>query len=97
MEILDKYELEIEKIVKTIRTNKAKLIVLQFPDALKPYATQIAKEIESKTQGKCLIWLNSCFGACDIPLEIKNLNPAPDMLIQFGHSKWEKTNNLNIS
>jgi len=85
-EINEIYDLEINKIVKTIKKQKAKNILLQFPEAMKPYSIEISKEIENKTKSKCFIWLDSCFGACDIPLETKKL--GFDLIIQFGHSKW---------
>ena len=96
-ELEREYELEIDKIVKNIKKQKAKLVLLQFPDGLKPYSTTIAEEIEKKANenrmkkvGKkveCLIWLGSCFGACDVPLQVEKL--GIDLIIQFGHSKWK--------
>ena len=66
------YTLETRKIIERIKKKEAKLVCLQFPDGLKQHATKIAGEIEKKTGAKCFIWLGSCFGACDMPLEIKN-------------------------
>jgi len=86
-EINEIYELEIPKIVKTIKQKKAKKILLQFPEGMKPYSTTIAKEIENKTDSKCFIWLGDCFGACDVPLETEKL--GIDLIVQFGHSKWK--------
>jgi len=87
-EIEQEYELELDKIVKEIKKQKAKHILLQFPDGMKPYATTIAKEIEARAKCICLIWLGSCFGACDTP----NLGKAEkdiDLVIQFGHTAWK--------
>lgn len=81
------YDLEIDKIVKKIKEKNTELVCLQLPDGLKPYATEIVSEIESKSKAKCLIWLGSCFGACDLPLQLENLHV--DLLIQFGHSAWK--------
>jgi diphthamide biosynthesis enzyme Dph1/Dph2-like protein len=47
---------------------------------------EIASEIEERSNAKCIIWLGSCFGACDVPLELEKLNV--DLLVQFGHSEW---------
>jgi len=87
------YELEIEKIAETIIKQKAKKILLQFPDGLKPYSTLVQDKIleELKKQRyknpvKIFIWLDSCFGACDIPLETERL--GIDLIVQFGHSAW---------
>jgi len=98
-EISKIYDLDIDKIIKTIRQNRAKLVLLQFPEGLKPYSTVIADEIENqiKKQGRkveFLIWLGECFGACDVPLDVERLKPKIDMIIQFGHSAWKYKNNL---
>ncbi len=79
------YDLELEKVISLINKKKAKLVCLQLPEGLKPLALQITDEIESKTQAKCLIWMNSCFGACDVP-NLDKIKPKIDLLIQWGHS-----------
>lgn len=84
-EINEIYELETERIVDGIKKQKAKKVLLQFPDAMKKYADVIASEIEERAKCSCFIWLDSCFGACDIPLEVEKL--GVDLIIQFGHSK----------
>ncbi len=81
------YNLEIEKVIKTIKKEKAKLICLQLPEGLKPEALRLVDEIEKKTKAKCLIWLDSCYGACDLPIGID-----VDLIIQFGHSPWPYKN-----
>jgi len=85
-EIEEIYDLEIKKIINNIKNNKFKRILLQFPEGLKQYAQMICNEIEQKTKCDCFIWMGSCFGACDVPLEAKNLKV--DLIVQFGHSKW---------
>lgn len=97
-EINQIYELEIDRIVKTIKKEKGKKgsakaenclkVLLQFPEGMKPYSTLICEEISNKTNNKCqcFIWLDSCFGACDLPLEFSKL--GVDLIIQFGHSSW---------
>jgi 2-(3-amino-3-carboxypropyl)histidine synthase len=85
---MNDYDLEIGRIAEKIREKKAKLVCLQLPDGLKQQAMKIASEIESKSNAKCLIWLGSCFGACDLPLQIEKL--GIDLLVQFGHSSWKK-------
>lgn len=81
-----KYNYEINEVVELIKKENAKFVCIQLPDGLKPEAVKIAKELESKTNSEIFIWLDSCFGACDIPLELKNLKI--DMLVQFGHNQW---------
>ena len=85
-EIEEIYDLEIDKIVKTIKKERAKKVPLQFPEGMKPYSQKICSHIEDITKSQCFIWLGTCFGACDIPLEVENL--GVDLIIQFGHSSW---------
>ncbi len=80
------YELELDKIVSEIKKTRAKLVLLQFPDGLKQYATAVVDYLRTKTSAEFLIWLGSCFGACDTPVGIERLNPKIDLVIQFGHS-----------
>lgn len=81
----EKYDLELKKIINEINKTKAKLVLLQFPDGLKPYATVVVDFLEEKTRANFLIWFGSCFGACDTPVGLKNI--PIDLVIQFGHSE----------
>ncbi len=81
----ENYDLELDKVVKEIKSKKAKRVLLQFPDGLKPYATAVVDYLESKTNAEFLIWLESCYGACDTPIGLDNLKI--DLVIQFGHNK----------
>jgi len=81
------YDLEFKRVVDKINKEKAKLVCIQLADGLKPKVKLIQNEIQSKTNAKVIIWAGSCFGACDIPLEIEKL--GVDLLIQFGHSSWK--------
>jgi len=38
------------------------------------------------TKAKVIIWAGSCFGGCDVPLEVERL--GVDLLIQWGHRRW---------
>ncbi len=86
-EIEQEYDLELDRIVSEIKKTKARNVLLQFPDGMKPYACVIAKEIESRTKATCIIWLSSCYGACDTPALGKSEKDI-DLVISFGHSKW---------
>ncbi len=88
-EIGEHYELELDRIVAEIKKAKAKLVLLQFPDGLKPYATAIVDSLKQKTSAEFLIWLSSCFGVCDIPVGLENLKPKIDLVVQFGHNELQ--------
>ncbi len=85
-ELEEVYDLELDKIISEIKKQRAKLVLLQFPDGLKPYATTIVDYLEEKTNSEFLIWLGSCFGACDTPVGLEKIKPKIDLMIQFGHS-----------
>jgi 2-(3-amino-3-carboxypropyl)histidine synthase len=77
------YDLELEKAVKSILKNKAKKVLIQLPDGLKPKGKEIVDFLVEKTKAEIFLFGGTCFGACDIP-DCKGY----DLLIQFGHSKW---------
>jgi len=88
-ELNEVYDLELDRVVSEIKSSKAKLVLLQFPDGLKIYATAVVDYLKDETNGKVefLIWMESCYGACDTPVGIEKLNPKVDLVIQFGHNE----------
>ena len=70
-----------------IKKQKAKTICLHLPDGIKLKAEEIQKTIEKETNAQVIIWGGSCYGSCDLPLEVKRL--GVDLLIHFGHSPWQ--------
>jgi len=88
-EIGKKYDLELERIISEIKKVKAKLVLLQFPDGLKPWATKVVDFLETRTSAKFLIWFGSCYGACDTPVGLEKLKPKIDLIIQFGHNELQ--------
>ena len=83
------YSLEIPKVIEEINKRNSKRVLLQLPDGLKNHADEIVNEIELKTSCEIFIWLTSCFGACDLPLDLDILKI--DLMIQFGHNRYWKT------
>lgn len=81
------YDLELDKVISQIKKQKAKIVLLQFPDGLKPYAICIVDFLKEKTKAEFLIWFGSCFGACDTPNLGKDLEKRIDLLVQFGHNE----------
>jgi len=83
---INNYNLELEKAVKEIKGKKAKRVIIQLPDGLKPASTEIADKLHEETNAEVMIWFGSCYGACDIPnVDKKDI----DLIIQFGHSAWK--------
>jgi len=77
------YDLELDRIVAEIKKSKAKSVLLQLPDGLKPWGQVLSDYLEEKTSAKISIWLGACFGACDLP------DSNADLVIQFGHAPWK--------
>ena len=82
------YDPEVVKAIAKIRDSNAKLVCIQLPDGMKPYAKEITDKIESETKARVLIWLGSNFGACDIPLGLNRM--GVDLLISWGHNPFHK-------
>jgi 2-(3-amino-3-carboxypropyl)histidine synthase len=80
----EEYSLDIDGAVREIKKHGARLVLIQFPDGLKQYATAIVDHLTEKTGSDFLIYLGSCFGACDYPVGMDKL--GIDMIIQFGHN-----------
>ena len=78
------YDLELDRVIQKIKHEQISKICIQLPDGLKPRAKEIADRIKKETNAEILIWLGSCFGACDIPEQVEKL--GMELLIQWGHS-----------
>jgi len=86
-----KYDLELNKVISEIKNKKCKLVLLQFPDGLKLYATAVVDFLQENTDAEFLIWLGSCFGACDTPVLPLEIEKEIDLVVQFGHSAYAQT------
>ena len=82
------YNLGLERAVKAIKDNDAKIVCVQLPDGLKPRAKEIAHHLSAKTKALIIIWAGSCFGACDVPIEVEK--KGVDLVIQWGHNAWKR-------
>ena len=80
------YDLELNNAVEKIKEKNAKLVCIQLPEGLRPMANKISAELKDKTGATILIWAGSCYGACDLPLEVEKL--GVDLLIHWGHKEW---------
>ncbi|MBI2548114.1 diphthamide synthesis protein [Candidatus Woesearchaeota archaeon] len=83
------FALELDRVIAEIKQRKSKLVLIQLPDGLKPRAKEIVDTIEKETGATTIIWLGSCFGACDIPLGLNTV--GVELLIQWGHNFYHKS------
>jgi diphthamide biosynthesis enzyme Dph1/Dph2-like protein len=79
-----RYNLEMDRVIAKIKEEKARNILIQLPDGLKPKAELIQEKITAETNAEVFIWLGSCYGACDFP-NVRDI----DLLVSFGHSSWK--------
>jgi 2-(3-amino-3-carboxypropyl)histidine synthase len=86
------YDLEIHNIINEINKHNYKKILLQLPDGLKRFAKDVINDLSSKTNAKYYIYFGTCFGGCDIPLHLQELNF--DLCIQWGHSNYIKKKDM---
>ncbi|MDP7141306.1 MAG: diphthamide synthesis protein [Candidatus Woesearchaeota archaeon] len=82
------FDLDIDRAIREIKKKRAKFVCIQLPDGLKPKANKIQEELEGKTKADVIIWIGSCFGACDVPLGLDKL--GVDLLVQWGHSEFKQ-------
>ena len=83
------YDLELDRVVSEIKTRKAGRVLLQLPDGMRPFASQLVKMIEESTGAKVFLSGDSCYGACDIALnQAKQL--GVDLIVHYGHSPMVK-------
>ncbi len=100
-ELQEEYELDLDAISSELKkvanadnsnSNKSKsnkLVLFQFPDGMKPYSTTIIDYFREKFPNiNFIIWMDSCFGACDVPVLGSQLEKKIDLIIQFGHVAW---------
>ena len=78
------FDIDIARIIRSIKENNCKRVGLQFPEGLKRQAIGIAGKIEEKTGVEVMISGNPCFGACDIDTALAK---QVDVLFHFAHSQ----------
>jgi len=84
------YKADLQKALKTVKRKNYKRILIQLPEGMKIYATQIADKF-SEAGCEVFISADSCYGACDIA-DAEAIALEADALFHFGHAKiLEKT------
>ena len=82
------YDFEEERVKQEILKSRAKRVLLQLPEGLKPEAPRLAKVVE-KAGALPVISATPCYGACDLATkEAESL--GVDLIIHYGHSKLVK-------
>lgn len=79
------YYLELDRVAREIVDRGAERVLLQLPNGLRPYAFDMAAELEEKTGATVMISGDSCYGACDLALRPAEVVGA-ELLVHYGHS-----------
>ncbi len=72
------YDFDIGKANEELARLEAKKVMLQVPDGLRRRTYQITSELDAEVT----VWGGTCYGACDLPLDIGD----NDALVHFGHT-----------
>ena len=78
------YQFKIAEIIDKVRDMDVKVLGLQFPEGLKVYALDLARQIENETGSTVIISGDPCYGACD--LSDRDMDGLVDVLVHFGHT-----------
>ncbi len=89
----DLFDLEETKLIKEIKKHKAKRVLLQLPEGLKPQAQRLAEDAE-EAGAQAVVSGDPCYGACDVPLcDAETL--GADLIVHYGHSEMVKPKNVS--
>lgn len=89
------FDFEIDRLINEIIQYKAKRVLLQLPEGVRPYAFEITEAIEAKSGIEVIISGDSCYGACDLSLN-QAMDLEADLLIHYGHSRFIKETELPV-
>jgi len=84
----DMFKLEDERLEQEIKKRKAKRVLLQLPDGLKPNGPKLAAAIE-RAGATAIISGDPCYGACDIAIA-ESQELEVDLIVHYGHTMMIK-------
>ncbi|ENN96613.1 diphthamide biosynthesis protein [Methanocaldococcus villosus KIN24-T80] len=87
------YDLETERVIEEIKKlgKENPIVIFQAPEGLKLEVEKEIEKIKNKINITPFLWLNSCYGACDL-IEDKVKIVNPDLIIHYGHKKLDYVN-----
>ena len=80
----DLFDLDLDRALALIKKSGARIVGVQVPEGLKRIASELAGEIEEKTDAEVIVSGDPCYGACDLDLDLCR---ASDLVIHVGHSE----------
>jgi 2-(3-amino-3-carboxypropyl)histidine synthase len=88
------FDFEEERLAKEIRKHKAKRVLIQLPEGLKPRALRIAAAVES-AGAQAMISADPCYGACDLAVYDAQALQA-DLIAHYGHTEMVKQPSTSV-
>lgn len=82
------FNLEEKRLAKEIKKLRAKRVLIQLPEGLKPHAPTLAVVIE-KAGAQAFISADPCYGACDLAIYDAQAISA-DLIVHYGHTEMIK-------
>jgi 2-(3-amino-3-carboxypropyl)histidine synthase len=79
------FSLEKKRLMIEIQKSKARRVLVQLPEGLKPCAPRIAKIVED-AGAQCFILADPCYGACDMAFNEAQA-VAADLIVHYGHTQ----------
>jgi 2-(3-amino-3-carboxypropyl)histidine synthase len=79
------FDLEKRRLTTEIQKRKAKRVLIQLPEGLKPYAPEIVATVEN-AGAQCFILADPCYGACDLAFNEAQA-VAADLIVHYGHTQ----------
>lgn len=79
------WELNIDNARAAITQYGAKKVLIQLPDGIKEHGGRIVDALRD-TGAELFIWTDSNYGACDLPVEARNV--GVDLILHWGHEAW---------
>lgn len=83
---MSSYDLEVERVIKEVKSRGAKCVLIQAPDGLKQYLKDLHERLV-KEGITVVLSADPCYGGCDLADEEAALMGA-ELLIHVGHFKF---------
>lgn len=89
------YDLETKRVSDEIAKLRAKRVLIQLPDGLRPQAFDLVSDLRRRTGAEILLVGDSCYGACDIAIRQAEALGV-DLLVHYGHSEMLPRTHIHI-
>ncbi|MBS7622949.1 diphthamide biosynthesis enzyme Dph2 [Candidatus Bathyarchaeota archaeon] len=89
------YNLEIDRLINEITRRRAKRVLIQAPDGIKPQAASLSRIVETRTSAEAFLSASACYGACDIDVGVAAQLHA-DLIIHYGHTEYIRTDKIPV-